>query len=114
MAVPHGDRLATDRELDGTAKATTLVFTHGASPSNAQGACSARARRASIAVAVIDPPVLGPGLHAQVPRRHGGPTAPGCEAPAQFPAGRENCVTPEHFPLAGAAIYRQIRPAAAD
>src|SRR5256885_12682628 len=27
MAVPHGDRLATDRELDGTAKATTFVFT---------------------------------------------------------------------------------------
>jgi len=53
-------------------------------------------------------------LHAQVPRRHRGRQHPGCEATAQFPAGRENCVTPEHFLLAGAAIYRQIRPAAAD
>src|SRR5439155_13109681 len=58
MAVPHGDRLAAHRELDGTAKAATFVFTHSASPSKAeqidpdrqpgQGACSACAWRASI------------------------------------------------------------------
>jgi hypothetical protein len=27
-----------------------------------------------------------------------------CERAAQFPAGRENCVTPEHFSLAGVSI----------
>src|SRR5438094_7402681 len=32
MAVPHGERLAANRELDGTAKAATLVITHGAPP----------------------------------------------------------------------------------
>src|SRR2546430_15992718 len=31
MAVPHGDRFATHRELDGTAKAATFVLTHSAS-----------------------------------------------------------------------------------
>ena len=71
----------------------------------AEGRCSARAGRASI----------GSGLRPAIARTFAGPgTAshsaaggwrnPGCESTAQFLAARENCVTPEHFLLAGLAI----------
>jgi len=61
-------------------------------------------RGAREAYADIERPSMLPGRHrsAEGPRR--GRQHPGCEATAQFVAGRENCVTPEHFLLAGPAI----------
>src|SRR5437773_12412589 len=47
MTVPHGDRFATHREFDRTAKAATLVITHGAPPNLAEGRMF-RARRSRV------------------------------------------------------------------
>src|SRR5438046_9311944 len=102
MAVPHGDRLAAHRELDGTAKAATFVFTHSASPSKAeqidpdrqpgQGACSACAWRASIGSS-LRPAIAGTfaGSDTASHPAAGRERNPGGEARAQFPASREKC-----------------------